>query len=266
MENLALSQCAVLPLRGSDNHASEMVSQLLFGEPVQVLEQKGTWARVKVIDDSYEGWVDQKQLIALPGYTQETLPRWIHILDCPAPVRFWSASGIRPMRLPTGGRLPADPEGKKIEFPSQWPFQIQGLPGDVSWVSDTKSGAASVFDYMGMYEGSPYLWGGRSTCGIDCSGFTQMVLRFWTGKKLPRDAWQQEMEGEKITWDMRQEGDMVFFNKGEGKVTHVGIVSGTEEIFHAFGWVRKDTLTPEGILNRESGEMTHRIVSIRRNL
>jgi cell wall-associated NlpC family hydrolase len=103
------------------------------------------------------------------------------------------------------------------------------------------------------------LWGGRTTFGIDCSGFTQMVYRM-NGIYLPRDASQQAKKGTTLSFlEECQPGDLAFFDNAEGAIVHVGIVMEDYKIIHASGRVRIDTLDHSGIYNEELGRHTHKL-------
>jgi len=110
---------------------------------------------------------------------------------------------------------------------------------------------------------APYLWGGKSFFGIDCSGFTQQVFRF-LDKRLPRDAYQQAEEGMTVEFDETEVGDLAFFANASGKITHVGIILENMQIIHAHGAVRLDELTKEGIFSADKGGITHYLTVIKR--
>jgi cell wall-associated NlpC family hydrolase len=111
---------------------------------------------------------------------------------------------------------------------------------------------------------SPYLWGGRSPFGYDCSGFTQAVYKI-NGVRLPRDAWQQALMGRKIEKAKETvRGDLVFFAGDEDRVVHVGMAIPPDKIIHCSGMVRIDALDDKGIFNLQLNQYTHRLHSIKR--
>jgi gamma-D-glutamyl-L-lysine dipeptidyl-peptidase len=126
-----------------------------------------------------------------------------------------------------------------------------------------KQTISSWQEFALTYLNTPYLWGGKSPFGIDCSGFTQQVFRF-KGINIPRDAYQQEELGILIEFDDVQEGDVAFFSNDKGKITHVGIILNDKQIIHASSWVRIDQLKYDGIYTSDTSEKTHQLASIKR--
>ncbi|MBK7084827.1 MAG: C40 family peptidase [Flavobacteriales bacterium] len=118
--------------------------------------------------------------------------------------------------------------------------------------------------YMHPFLGAPYLWGGRTPTGVDCSGLTQMLFMLM-GIYLPRDAYQQAEEGDPVELvDLAEPGDLAFFDNAEGRITHVGIVLPERRILHASGRVRIDALDQEGIFDAEQGKYSHKLRLVKR--
>ena len=120
-----------------------------------------------------------------------------------------------------------------------------------------------VEDALGFLN-APYLWGGRSFFGIDCSGFTQIIYKI-NGIKLPRDAYQQVECGEALDFvEEAKGGDLAFFENENGDIIHVGIMLDDQKIIHAHGKVRIDELDSIGVFNKEQNKHTHKLRIIKR--
>ena len=248
----SLSYCrySLSPLRSSTSDASEMVSQVIFGEIVEILEVQNQWMRIRQLKDNYEGWMDRKFLSSI---TEKEMRRWYD--EC-APNFDFSikiSSSLGPLNLPMGSYLPQNRTVDSFVIGNET-YSIKGSREKESY---------DLLTIANKYLGSPYLWGGKTPFGIDCSGFTQSVYRF-LDINIPRDAEQQVNSGREINFEEREIGDLVFFKNTTGKIHHVGIVDSLKTILHAHGCVRKDQLSKEGIISVETGELTHQYFSIRR--
>jgi hypothetical protein len=242
---LLYCELGVIPMRKEPSDKSEMISQIIFGETATLLDQNEKWFMVRTNHDQYEGWVDKKQL-------RQTAPIK-HIFTVKS-LFAEAIHGYEHKLLPAGSLLPEETEDFMIKY------------GTTD--SNPKYNSSTIEQSAMQFLGTPYLWGGRTFAGIDCSGFTQIIKRLH-GKSIRRDAWQQAEEGEVVTFiEEAQTGDLAFFDNTEGRIVHTGIIIRTAqndiEIIHASGKVRRDALDHQGIFNRETKEYTHQLRIIKR--
>lgn len=247
----AICPLSIVPVRREADDRAEQVTQWLLGETADVLEQTPKWSRLRFHHDGYEGWVDNKQM----AFTQAPLdPKPVRSIE--QFVHIATPSGV--MIVPFGAVLPSYSAGR---------FHIAG--GQLSFPGRTTAqpNGTAVMRMLALKDqwlNTPYLWGGRSPFGVDCSGLTQM-LYLVGGVQLPRDAWQQAETGSTVEGLARTvTGDLAFFNNPEGRVVHVGIVLEKHHILHASGRVRIDRLDEEGIFNEAEQRHTHKLCAIRR--
>ena len=248
---------SIVPVRKDPSDRAEMTTQWLFGETATMLERTDKWSRLRFDHDGYEGWVDNRQMQptkakALPDAVRAAQPV----------VQVTTTHAI--LQLPMGAVLPGDPENAPIPITGR--ISINGR------TTEELEGPAieRITTLAPLWLGAPYLWGGRTPWGVDCSGFTQ-TLYLLGGVVLPRDAWQQAEKGQTIDLiDLSRTGDLAFFSNDEGKIIHVGIVldseGGSKKILHASGRVRIDTLDHEGIFNVEEKRYTHKLRTLKRVL
>ena len=236
--NYGICNLSVVPVRKEGSHTSEMVSQLLYNELYEVLDEKPGWFLVKSLEDQYEGWIQGIQHHAVSE--QEALElqsKMRYIVDQPT----------------------LDYQGRHLSLGT---VLYEPIPGTMTVPG--RFVPALMIEFAQKYMDVPYLWGGRSIFGIDCSGFVQLCARA-AGKLLPRDASQQIQEGELVYFLPEiQPGDLAFFGNEDGKIVHVGMMLDNERIIHASGQVRIDYLDQTGIFNKEKNEHTHRLQVIKR--
>ena len=259
---------SVIPVRSAPSHKSELVTQVLFGELYRIVEKDQTWCRIKLTFDDYEGWIDMLQYN--PIGEQEYL-RLFHsvtftTLDLVQLVSHETGRTMIPVVI--GSSLPGFDESR-IRV-GQDVFLYDGLVSETGHHKKSigprdmlKTRQQLIEDAM-LYLNAPYLWGGRTPFGIDCSGFVQMVYKL-QGFTLLRDASQQATQGEIISFLAEScAGDLAFFDDADGKVTHVGILVDHHRIVHCSGQVQVDTIDHEGIYSDRLKRYTHRLRLIRR--
>lgn len=240
---------AAIPVRAAQSDASEMVTQLLWGEGCHVHESIGAWSRISTAEDGYPGWVDSRMIAEAPWYSR--VSRWLFVFEGSVVL-----ADNSPLRLPAGARIPLF-ETPEPDYCPDWqlsPLSDARPEQDIScWVQTAA-----------LFLNAPYLWGGRSSFGIDCSGLVQVSARM-CGLRLPRDARDQACVGKEVAWEERARGDLVFFSRqNSGPVTHVGILEDTQHILHASGRVRRDLVDSSGIIHSTTGQLTHHFICIRR--
>jgi hypothetical protein len=254
--NTVINLLSVVPMRKEPSHRSEMVSQLLFGEYAEILEEQDQFLKVKCLYDDYEGWVQANQLTKV---TEEQIFSTNQYIGVHYEKVFLNQ---RPINLPFA--VPVyQIEPEYLQFGNT---QVRyNVSGDVIWDAEQQPFNKNNLDYIiNLFLDTPYLWGGKSIFGIDCSGFVQQVFKLF-GIKLLRDAYLQAQQGSLVeTLEETKLGDLAFFHNEKGRVTHVGIILEGHQIVHASGKVRIDTLDEKGIVNKETGERTHQLHSMKR--
>lgn len=239
---------SIVPMRFEPSDRSELVNQILYGEHFKVLEQRKQWSRVRLTHDKYEGWIDNKQYLEI-NEEEYAFAKAQPTTLTTDPVQFVTSKHDALTTVVMGSSVHA----------------IALLPDSFDGQSHSgKTSKTQIIETALLYLKTPYLWGGRTPFGIDCSGFTQMVYRL-NGFVLKRDASQQAKQGEALSFIEESEpGDLAFFDNVEGTITHVGIIMEDNYIIHAHGEVRIDRLDHSGIYNVQQRKHTHKLRVIKK--
>ena len=228
---------SIIPVRKNSSSKSELVSQLIYGELFKVIEKKEKWFYIESIDDKYSGWINHSQFKEILEQDFKKVKK------------------------------------TKSKLLTNISSEIETENGNMSITIGSQVSSAFILNHKLKQEysknsiienslkflNSPYLWGGRTPYGIDCSGFSQQIYKL-NGFQLPRDANQQALQGKEVKLEKAKPGDLAFF--GEKKITHVGIIIDSNKIVHAFGCVRIDYLNEKGIINSTSKKITHYLKKI----
>jgi len=253
-----IASLSIVPVRAQASDQSEMVTQLLFGEGLRILSRKEQWRHIQCLHDGYEGWIDEKQYEKVEEkYLREVEAHHAYALDIAHSV----TNHTHHIPIVLGSTLPLF-DGINLRIGDR-PYWYNGQ----AYSPSEEDEPLTLLEKIALkYHYAPYLWGGRSPFGIDCSGLSQMVYRM-LGVSLPRDAALQAAEGQEVAFAATAHtGDLAFFINKKGDIAHVGIVLSKKRIIHAYGRVRIDRLDQEGIYNDEWKRYTHRLRLIKRFL
>lgn len=249
----------LVPLRADAGDQYEMVSQLLFGQQIEILETAENWYFIKNLADSYTGWISRKSVHA--KYFTTAVADTSHFSASKTPIVVcFKTSSVEKITLPGGSMLPPVVHDQ---------FELQGEIFQIAQfepVYTKSSNSQFIVELALQFINAPYLWGGKSLFGIDCSGLTQVVFSM-AGIILPRDASQQVELGTVVDFLAEvQPGDLAFFENSEGTINHVGILINSHQIIHASGCVKKEIIDSQGIISSQTGEYSHHLRIIKRVL
>lgn len=258
---------SIVPLRATGSEEAEQLTQLLFGETVEVLEEAERWIRVRNEADGMEGWVDFKMLTKMSdeeyaGYRTE-LDRTTAMVSMPM-VFALSRNNGQTIPLAAGTRLPKYKDGT---------FEILGVPFRIEPAMVLEKplplSQDSLMQLSRFFLNTPYLWGGKNVLGMDCSGLTQILMSLM-GIYILRNASEQATQGTAVaSLKEAKPCDLVFFDKN-GRVTHVGFLLTQDTVLHCSGRVKVEKIDEEGIISSENntlyhvGDHTHHLCGIRR--
>jgi hypothetical protein len=244
---------AIVPIRLEPSDRSELTTQVLFGEHFKILEQTEKWSRIELGFDGYNGWIDNKQFRFITEVEYNKLQQTEPVLN---------GDLIEYLASPDNQLLPIS-LGTSVTALDDVALNPDNYFFDGLKVSGVKS-KQNIVDTAYLYLNAPYLWGGKTPFGIDCSGMVQMVYKL-NGYKLLRDASQQATQGESLSFIEESEpGDLAFFDNEEGRIIHVGIIMEDNHIIHAHGKVRIDRLDHLGIYNVDTKRHSHKLRVIKK--
>ncbi|MGM0497846.1 MAG: NlpC/P60 family protein [Bacteroidota bacterium] len=247
-----IAQNSFISVRIAPSHKSELTSQILFGEDFQILETKNDWSYIKTSYDNYEGWINNKEnFVIIPEiFLKKLSDTEPFVVNAPI-AKIYETTRKSNFLIPGGSILPFFDRSSKS-------FQLYNSEYVLDEDLDENKTTRDFLTKIALeYSNCPYLWGGKTPFGIDCSGFTQIIYRI-AGIRLPRDSSEQVHSGKTISFiNEAKPGDLAFFDNEEGKITHVGIILKDQTIIHASGKVRKDMIDHQGIFNKDKDKYTH---------
>ncbi len=258
MEFFGIINQSLVPVRKQPADTSEMTNQLIFGELILVKSKLNDWLLVESMHDQYEGWLDEKQIKPLNKVEFDHLTEINQVVTQSIMSMAQTDRNQQPIYLTMGSRLFRYKDHIFNNFEEDYFFS-----GKTFNIPNHPHGK-QIVDAALEYLHAPYLWGGRSVWGIDCSGLVQMAFLL-NGINLPRDAADQSLKGDLIDFTHEiKPGDLAFFDNQEEKIIHVGIALSVNNIIHASGKVRIDTLDHQGIYNSDLKKYTHKLRLIKR--
>ncbi|MCW5517417.1 C40 family peptidase [Muriicola sp. Z0-33] len=244
-----ICKLSIVPVRDLADDASEMTTQLLYGDHFKILEQRKKWSKIRVAYDKCEGWICNKQALTIPEEAYKKI-------EASKKSKF-TTDLVGYISCENGVLLPIV-IGSSILEPPLLPHTFEGN------FNEKITSKSELINTALLYLNAPYLWGGKTPFGIDCSGFTQMVYKI-NGFFLKRNASEQATQGEALSFIEESEaGDLAFFDNSDGEIDHVGIIMKNNYIIHAHGKVRIDRLDHTGIFNTEEKNYTHKLRVIKK--
>lgn len=262
----AISLHSVVPVRTEPREGAEQSTQMLFGELCTILENSDVgiqdsdrWKFIRLESDGQEGWVDTKMITPMSEQEYDTYSQAYSsagIVVFPLAYAMSENNG-QTIPLTAGTRLTNYKDGR---------FEVLGVGFriDPSMVrtQPIELNLQNLLETVRFFLNVPYLWGGKNALGMDCSGFTQIVMSLF-GKQLLRNASEQATQGTVVA-DLAhaKAGDLVFFDHEDHKISHVGIVIDSERVIHCSGRVKVEKLDSNGIFSAEKGAYTHHLVRI----
>jgi gamma-D-glutamyl-L-lysine dipeptidyl-peptidase len=250
----------LVPVRKEASEMSELVTQVLFGETLLIQDEATKWFHIRLVNDNYEGWVDRKMIEILNDSQFSEINQLQAFILSQVVTRVFSESRQSYLLLPAGSII----RGIHKNDDRKFNLSKETFTFDTNPLSVNKTDRLQIIDTASQFLNAPYLWGGKTIFGIDCSGFTQLVMKI-NGKNIPRDARQQVEAGDSISFiSESQPGDLAFFDNENGEIVHTGIITGKDSIIHASGMVRVDRFDHQGIFNSDTKQYTHKLRLIKK--
>ena len=229
----------IVPVRKKNNAKSEMINQLFFGESITIIKTKEKWSFIISNIDNYQGWIRNLHFKLIKKNEYKILSENDSLFSKSEIIIKNDACEIT---IPTGSLL------SSVKF--------------LNYYYTNEVASKSLLETIKSFINSPYLWGGKTKYGVDCSGLIQTIFKT-LNIILPRDAKEQSDVGVEIEEGYKL-GDLAFFGKNLNNITHVGIFVDNETVVHAYGRVRMDKINNEGIYNNEEKRVTHFLQKVNR--
>ncbi len=249
-----IANLSIVPVRVEAKEQSEQVTQILFGETFEIIERRKLWYHIKTQLDNYEGWIDVKLVKKISEQEFNKINKSNKFITNDIITVITKTSDKTKLLLSAGSTLPNfDVKNNSFKITDdkyELNQNINALTNNIR---------KNIISTAIKYINAPYLWGGRTHFGIDCSGFSQIVYKI-CGISTPRDASQQVKKGTILNMvEEAKIGDLAFFDNDEGKIIHVGLIMANNKIIHASGKVRIDKIDHQGIFNEETNEYSHNL-------
>lgn len=271
---VGISLHSVVPVRTEAREGAEQETQMLFGELCTIIEEQPRWYRVQLANDGTEGWVDAKMIAPIEGKDYTAYKKaYASAATVAYPMTYAvSENNGQTIPLTAGTKLTkyevqcTQYEGREVRTGH---FELLGvgfrIDPNMVIISPLPLDEAHLLQTARFFLNIPYLWGGKNAMGMDCSGFTQVLMSLF-GKSLPRNASEQAKQGRIVNGiEKIKAGDLVFFShEGEERITHVGIAIDKERVIHCSGRVKVEPLDAQGIYSAEQGGYSHRLIGIKR--
>lgn len=243
-----IANLSIVSLRIEPSDASELLSQVLYGDRFRIIEKRKKWSKIRLDFDQFEGWIDNNQYLEVTETVYQLLADQPERLSADL-IEFVQDQNDQLITIPLGSSL------IPLSFLNHH-YDGHSIEGILS--------KSKLIETAFMYRNAPYLWGGKTPFGIDAAGFTQMVYKL-NGYRLSRAVEQQAKQGEALSFIEESEaGDLAFFDNNEGQITHVGIIMADNFVIHAYGKVRIDRMDHSGIYNTDLKMHTHKLRVIKK--